>query len=31
LKETADRCRDSPQELFWEGAFKTVMDEAVPK
>jgi hypothetical protein len=31
LRETADRCRENPQELFWEGAFKTVMDEAVPK
>lgn len=31
LKESADRCEDNPQAPFWEGVFKTVMDEAVPK
>ena len=31
LKETADRCGDNPQSPFWDGVFKTVMDEAVPK
>jgi hypothetical protein len=31
LKESADRCEENPQAPFWEGVFKTVMDEAVPK
>jgi len=31
LKESAQRCRENPQAPFWEGIFKTVMDEAVPK
>jgi hypothetical protein len=31
LKESADRCEENPQSPFWEGIFKTVMDEAVPK
>ena len=31
LKETADRCGKDPQAPFWEGVFKSVMDEAVPK
>jgi len=31
LKETADRCGKEPQAPFWQGVFKTVMDEAVPK
>jgi hypothetical protein len=31
LRETADQCRDSPQGLFFDGVFKSVMDEAVPK
>ena len=31
LRETADRCGKDPQAPFWEGVFKTVMDEAVPK
>jgi len=31
LKESADRCAENPEAPFWEGAFKTVMDEAVPK
>jgi len=31
LKETAERCGENPQAPFWEGVFKTVMDEAVPK
>jgi hypothetical protein len=31
LRESVDRCRDNPQAPFWDGIFKTVMDEAVPK
>ena len=31
LKEAADRCDKDPQVPFWEGMFKAVMDEAVPK
>jgi hypothetical protein len=31
LKETAERCAENPQAPFWDGIFKTVMDEAVPK
>ena len=31
LKETVDRCRDNPPQLFWQDTFKPVMDEAVPK
>jgi len=31
LKESADRCADSPDAPFWDGVFKTVLDEAVPK
>jgi len=31
LKESVDQCRDNPQAPFFDGIFKTVMDEAVPK
>jgi len=31
LKESAERCGENPQAPFWDGIFKTVMDEAVPK
>lgn len=31
LKESADRCGDNPTAPFWEGVFRTVLDEAVPK
>ena len=31
MKEAASRCKESPQAPFWDGIFKTVMDEAVPK
>jgi hypothetical protein len=31
LKESADRCGDNPTAPFWDGIFKTVLDEAVPK
>jgi TonB family protein len=31
LRETASQCGDSPQGLFFDGVFKSVMDEAVPK
>lgn len=31
LKESAKRCGDNPQAPFWEGVFKTVLDEEVPK
>ena len=29
LRESADRCRDTPQAPFWQGTFKPIMDEAV--
>jgi len=29
LRETADRCRDTPQTPFWQDTFKPIMDEAV--
>lgn len=29
LRQTADRCRDNPQALFWQDTFKPIMDEAV--
>ena len=31
LKESADRCKENPQASFWDGVFKAVLDEAVPK
>jgi hypothetical protein len=31
LRDTADQCRNDPAALFWDGVFKTRMDEAVPK
>jgi hypothetical protein len=31
LKEAEDQCKDSPTALFWDGVFRSVMDEAVPK
>ncbi|MEO8064208.1 MAG: energy transducer TonB [Pseudomonadota bacterium] len=31
LKESAERCGENPQAPFWDGIFKAVMDEAVPK
>lgn len=31
LKESAERCGESPSAPFWDGVFKTVFDEAVPK
>jgi TonB family protein len=31
LKQAAERCGDSPTAPFWDGVFKTVLDEAVPK
>ena len=31
LKETAERCSETPTAPFWEGVFKAVFDEAVPK
>ena len=31
LRESADRCEDSPQTSFWQDTFKPVMDAAVPK
>lgn len=31
LREAVDQCRDNPQAPFWDGIFKSVMDEAVPK
>lgn len=31
LREAADQCEDNPAAPFWDGIFKSVMDEAVPK
>jgi hypothetical protein len=31
LRDAAERCSDTPGAPFWEGVFKSVMDEAVPK
>jgi hypothetical protein len=31
LREAVDQCRDQPQAPFFDGIFKSVMDEAVPK
>lgn len=31
LKESAERCRESPTAPFWDGVLKTVLDEAVAK
>jgi hypothetical protein len=31
LKETVDRCGETPAAPFWDGVFKSVLDEAVPK
>jgi len=31
LKQTVDQCRDNPQAPFFDGVFKSVMDEHVPK
>ena len=31
LRETADQCKNSPDAMFWDGVFKSVMDSAVPK
>jgi hypothetical protein len=31
LKESVDQCRDNPQAPFFDGIFKSVMDQAVPK
>jgi len=31
LRDSAERCADSPAAPFWEGVFKPVLDEAVPK
>jgi hypothetical protein len=31
LREAADQCKDNPNAPFWDGIFKGVMDEAVPK
>ena len=31
LRESVDQCRDNPGAPFWDGIFKSVMDEAVPR
>ena len=31
LREAASQCKDNPTAPFWDGIFKSVMDEAVPK
>jgi hypothetical protein len=30
LRDAAERCRETPGAPFWDGVFKSVMDEAVP-
>jgi hypothetical protein len=31
LKDAVDECRETPSAPFWDGVYKRVMDEAVPK
>jgi TonB-like protein len=31
LRDTAEQCKNDPNSPFWDGIFKTHMDEAVPK
>jgi hypothetical protein len=31
LREVAEQCDDNPAAQFWDGIFKTVMDQAVPR
>jgi hypothetical protein len=31
LRESVDQCRETPAAPFWDGIFKSVMDEAVPR
>jgi hypothetical protein len=31
LQETAKRCGESPDSLFWQDAFRVIMDQAVPR
>jgi hypothetical protein len=31
LREAANQCKDNPGAPFWDGIFKSVMDEAVPR
>ena len=31
LEEAAKRCKDAPDQLFWQDTFRAVMDQAVPK
>jgi TonB family protein len=31
LEEAARRCKDTPDQLFWQDSFRAVMDQAVPK
>jgi hypothetical protein len=31
LREAVDRCKDSPQAVFWQDTFKPILDAAVPK
>ncbi len=31
LKETVDRCKENPTQLFWQDTFRPVMDAAVPR
>jgi hypothetical protein len=31
LEEAAKRCKDAPDQLFWQDSFRAVMDQAVPK
>lgn len=31
LRDAAERCEETPEQSFWQGTFKPIMDEAVPK
>jgi hypothetical protein len=31
LREAAEQCRETPGAPFWDGIFKSVMDEAIPR
>jgi TonB family protein len=31
LREAAERCEDTPGQLFWQDTYKPIMDEAVPR
>jgi TonB family protein len=31
LEEAAKRCKDTPDQLFWQDSFRAVMDQAIPR